>query len=336
VVHISTGDLLREAVKKGTDLGKQAKGYMDKGALVPDELIINLAKEQLETKEAKEHGWLLDGFPRTKEQAEAMAKAGIHAEAFILIEVPDEVLVERVEGRRLDPETGAIYHLKFNPPPDDEKVKKRLTQRSDDNADKLKNRLVEYHKHVSSVEGYFKEILLRVDGNQKPDVVSKAIADGLESTGKKIACFIDGSDHSKVALEQAVAHKRPEDTLILCHAVSGVNWPTGITIPDKETTNSEDLSKFFQNQGNTVLAEAVDYAKKKQPDMKHLKTVLLPSSLLYKDNAADFVNNERVDTVFVGSRGLGAAQRFFLGSFSLHLVNNCNADVVVCRVKTNK
>eukprot|EP00435_Cladocopium_sp_Y103_P006401 s5384_g2.t1 len=112
-VHISTGDILRENVKKGTELGKKAKGFMDSGALVPSELIVDLVKDRLMQDDVKEKGCLLDGFPRAPDQAQAMVDAGLDVEKFLVIKVPDDTLVERGCGRRLDPETGEIYHLKF-------------------------------------------------------------------------------------------------------------------------------------------------------------------------------------------------------------------------------
>ena len=126
VVHISTGDILREQVKAGTALGKEAKEYMSKGALVPDSVVIGMVKAKLSEPEVKAKGWLLDGFPRTAAQAKAMADIGIKADAFLQLEVPDSVLVERICLRRTDPVTGKIYHLKFNPPPAD--VVSRLVQ----------------------------------------------------------------------------------------------------------------------------------------------------------------------------------------------------------------
>ena len=142
VVHISTGDILREQVKAGTALGKEAQEYMSKGALVPDSVVIGMVKSKLSESEVKAKGWLLDGFPRTAAQAKAMADIGIKADAFVQLEVPNSVLVERICLRRTDPVTGKIYHLKFNPPPAD--VVSRLVHRSDDNEESLRERLKQY------------------------------------------------------------------------------------------------------------------------------------------------------------------------------------------------
>ena len=108
VPHLSTGDMLRAAVKAGSPLGKEAKAYMDAGKLVPDSLVINLVKEKLATPECVKGGWLLDGFPRTGEQAKALQQANINPDKVILLDVPDAALIERVTGRRTDPETGTV------------------------------------------------------------------------------------------------------------------------------------------------------------------------------------------------------------------------------------
>ena len=109
VPHLSTGDMLRAAVKAGSPLGKEAKAYMDAGKLVPDSLVINLVKEKLATPECVNGGWLLDGFPRTGEQAKALQQANINPDKVILLDVPDAALIERVTGRRTDPETGTTW-----------------------------------------------------------------------------------------------------------------------------------------------------------------------------------------------------------------------------------
>jgi adenylate kinase len=112
-----------------SDIGNAAKEFMDRGELVPDNVIIDLVVDRLAQDDCKANGFLLDGFPRTAAQAEALKEAGVEIDAFILMDVPAEVLVERVEGRRLDPETGKIYHMTFSPPENDE-IADRLTQRA--------------------------------------------------------------------------------------------------------------------------------------------------------------------------------------------------------------
>mmetsp|Transcript_34016 Transcript_34016/g.87218 ORF Transcript_34016/g.87218 Transcript_34016/m.87218 type:complete len:307 (+) Transcript_34016:59-979(+) len=178
-VHISTGDILRENVKAGTELGKKAKGFMDSGALVPSELIVDLVKDRLEQPDVKEKGCLLDGFPRAPDQAQAMVDAGLKVQRMLLIEVPDETLVERGCGRRLDPETGDIYHLKFKPPPED--IVDRLVHRSDDQEEAIRNRLKGYHSQIDGIVPFFKEVLVSIDGTGKPDEVFNLVSEGLDT-----------------------------------------------------------------------------------------------------------------------------------------------------------
>lgn len=117
LVHISVGDLLREQVAVGTDAGKKAKAYMESGNLVPDEVVVEMVVTRLSQEDVNKAGWLLDGYPRSESQAQAIVKEGINPDVFLLINVPDEVIVERVVGRRSDPVTGDIYHLTYKPPP---------------------------------------------------------------------------------------------------------------------------------------------------------------------------------------------------------------------------
>ncbi len=123
---------------------------------------------------------MLDGFPRTPAQAEALAEAGVSADCFIFLNVPDDVLVERVVGRRTDPVTGKIYHMTFSPP-DDEEVLARLEQRSDDTEEKVKVRLEQFHANVDAVKGSYTDIAVEVDGTQKPEDVSAAIMSAVEA-----------------------------------------------------------------------------------------------------------------------------------------------------------
>ena len=111
VVHLSTGDILRSAVAAGTDVGKVTKDFIDAGKLVPDDVIIGAVKDRLQESDCVESGWLLGGFPRTPTQAEALVDSGVSAHCFIFLDVPDDVLVDRVVGRRTDPKTGKIYHI---------------------------------------------------------------------------------------------------------------------------------------------------------------------------------------------------------------------------------
>ena len=145
IPHISTGDMFRAAVKAGTPMGQEADRYMKAGQLVPDEVTIGLVRERFAEPDTQV-GFMLDGFPRTVPQAEALAEAlktdGVNLDVVLLLEVPDDLIVERIIGRRTDPETGAIYHLTFNPPPTD--VVDRLVHRKDD----TKMRCAHVLKHI--------------------------------------------------------------------------------------------------------------------------------------------------------------------------------------------
>jgi adenylate kinase len=150
VVHLSTGDILRAAVDAGNDLGIEAKKYMDKGELVPDSLMINLILARLKENDCETNGWLLDGFPRTGAQADALLAAGVHCDILIQMQVDDSLLVERVVGRRSDPVTGKIYHMKFSPPESDD-VRARLVHRSDDTEENILVRLNAYHRNLAAI-----------------------------------------------------------------------------------------------------------------------------------------------------------------------------------------
>jgi adenylate kinase len=172
--------MLRAAVAAETEVGKAAKGYMDEGKLVPDEVIIGVVKDRLNESDCIENGWLLDGFPRTPAQATALSTAGVTADIFLFLNVPDEILVERVVGRRTDPVTGKIYHMTFSPP-DDEEVLARLEQRSDDTEEKVKVRLEQFHANVEAVKGSYTDIAVEVDGTSKPEEVSEIIVKAIDS-----------------------------------------------------------------------------------------------------------------------------------------------------------
>ena len=200
-IHLSTGDMLRDAVKSGSELGKEAKGHMDSGGLVPDKLIIDIIIARLAEADCLEKGWLLDGFPRTKAQADALAASGLTPDAFVLLDVPDEILVERVVGRRTDPETGLIYHMKFKPPPSDD-IAGRLTQRSDDTEEAITERVKNFHDNLDSILGAYTDCMLRVDGNRDANLVWAQLRANLPKMYKNEAVFVLGGPGSdRVARE---------------------------------------------------------------------------------------------------------------------------------------
>lgn len=178
IPQISTGDIIRAAIREGTELGEEFKSYTDKGKLVPDELVVRMVQDRLAKDDCKQ-GFLLDGFPRTVAQAEALDELlkGMERglEHVLLLDVPDEVLVERITGRRSDPETGRVYHIKFNPPPAD--VADRCIQRSDDTEEVLKKRLEEYHAKTAPLVPYYEKagLLRKIEGTGSPDEIRERI-----------------------------------------------------------------------------------------------------------------------------------------------------------------
>src|SRR5262249_2437569 len=184
IPHISSGDMLRTAVKDGTAMGKEADRYMKAGQLVPDEVVIGMILERIKRPDCAA-GFMLDGFPRTRPQAEALDKAlaaaGVPPDAAVLIEVPDQLLEERTVGRRSDPETGTIYHLKYNPPPPE--VAGRLVHRKDDTVEAVKTRMAKYHSETAPIIPFYldKGILKRVDGVGDPDAITQRITAVLSS-----------------------------------------------------------------------------------------------------------------------------------------------------------
>ena len=180
--QVSTGDMLRAAVKEGTQLGIEAKGFMDEGLLVPDNIIIGLISERMEQDDAS-GGLLFDGFPRTIAQAEELSKIA-NVSLVKMIEVPDDDIVVRIVGRRMDPQTGEIYHVKFKPAPLD--VSSRLIQRKDDTEDTVRSRLDAYHMQTKPLSDWYieasKESHLRVipiDGRGSIQQVSELIENEL-------------------------------------------------------------------------------------------------------------------------------------------------------------
>jgi adenylate kinase len=181
--YYATGNILRAAVEEGTELGKTAKGYMDRGDLVPDEVIIGLIAERVEGEEAAD-GFILDGFPRTVPQAEALNDAldelGRRLTAALLIEVTDEEVVRRLGGRRTCVENGHVFHLEFDPPSDEDVCDidgSALITRDDDKPEVIRRRLQQYHEKTEPLATYYedKSLLRKLDGTLPPDEVSEKI-----------------------------------------------------------------------------------------------------------------------------------------------------------------
>lgn len=164
IIQISTGDLLREAVKQGSELGMKAKEYMDSGDLVPDELIIGLLKDRIEQDDCQK-GFILDGFPRTLGQADALGESGVEIDKVINFNVDDELVVRRITGRRISKSTGKIYNVypECSPNPPEGHPKEDLQQRADDNEEVVRDRLKVYYEKTAPLIDYYKEKRLLVD-----------------------------------------------------------------------------------------------------------------------------------------------------------------------------
>lgn len=179
IPKIATGDILRAAVRDGTELGRKAKQFMDAGELVPDEVILGLVREALQDETARD-GAIFDGFPRNVSQAESLerilADSGRKLDAVVVLEVPDEAIIERMSGRRTDPQTGVVYHVKHNPPPAD--VADRVVQRPDDQEETVRHRLTVYAAQTQPLIAFYEKESMpvhRVDGTQPIEQVQREI-----------------------------------------------------------------------------------------------------------------------------------------------------------------
>ena len=184
IPQISTGDMLRSAVTNKTELGVSAKDFMDRGLLVPDDLIINLVKLRINEDDCK-NGFLLDGFPRSIPQAQAMKDIGINMDYVIEIQVPDEDIIERLSGRRIHLESGRIYHIKYNPPKEEGKddiTGEPLIIRDDDIKETILKRLETYHHQTEPLVSFYSSwsnenienspIFISVEGTKSPNKVN--------------------------------------------------------------------------------------------------------------------------------------------------------------------
>ena len=180
---ISTGEILRAAIKAGTELGKTAQSFMDSGNLVPDEVVIGIIKEHLSS-DACKNGFILDGFPRSVAQAEALESFGVKIDVVLAIEVEDERIVARIGGRRVCPACGASYHVSYNPPAKEgicDKCFAELIIRKDDAAETVRNRLVTYHNQTEPLKAFYAErgLLVVVEGQEELDDTTRLVSEAL-------------------------------------------------------------------------------------------------------------------------------------------------------------
>ena len=175
--HISTGDIVRAEIKSGSELGQKVQDYNDRGELVPDEIIVDMAKPYLDDAES----WILDGFPRNEAQAKALDAAleelGEELDAVVALEAPDEALVTRLSGRRQSQSTGNIYHVEFDPPPEDGEDEGPFVQRKDDTEEAIRRRLEIYHEQTEPLKDYYarRGLLATVNAEQSISKVTESI-----------------------------------------------------------------------------------------------------------------------------------------------------------------
>ena len=187
IPQISTGDMLRAAISSGSELGNRVKAVMDSGALVSDEIIIDLVKERIAEPDCS-RGFLFDGFPRTIPQAEAMQAAGVSIDAVIEIQVDDEELVQRITGRRVHPGSGRVYHVIYNPPQVadvDDVTGEPLEQREDDNEDTVRERIAVYNEQTAPLVNFYSAkdgvelTYIRIDGKGDVSAIQAQIGEAL-------------------------------------------------------------------------------------------------------------------------------------------------------------
>lgn len=180
---VSTGNIIREAIAKGTEAGLKARQYTDRGALVPDEVVVKMLSDRISQSDCA-NGYILDGFPRTIPQAEALVAMGITIDSVISLEVDDGAIEERMSGRRVCPACGESFHLKFNPPAKEDVCDKcgaALVQRADDKAETVRERLRVYHAQTEPVKTFYEKLgkLVRIDGNGTVEKTTQLIFEGL-------------------------------------------------------------------------------------------------------------------------------------------------------------
>lgn len=189
IPQVSTGDMLRQHIKTNTALGQEAQSYMNQGALVPDALIITMVKKRLAEPDAQQ-GYLLDGFPRTVNQAESLKQADIHLDAVLVLSVPDKEIINRLSARWVHPASGRVYHAVNHPPKNwglDDLSGEALIQREDDKAETVQKRLVVYHEQTAPLVDYYqneaifdtKMKFLTLDGMKHPDQVFNSVLQAL-------------------------------------------------------------------------------------------------------------------------------------------------------------
>ncbi|MCD7458562.1 hypothetical protein HAX54_038575 [Datura stramonium] len=309
LVHISTGDLLRAELSAGTDIGNKAKEYMNSGRLVPDEIVTAMVTARLSREDAKEKGWLLDGYPRTLAQAESLERLNIRPDIYIVLDVPDEILIDRCVGRRLDPLTGRIYHV-TNFPPETKDIKARLITRPDDTEEKVKSRLKIYKQNAEAILPVYSNIMKKVDGNRGKDAVFEEIDSLLSRTEK------EEQDARKLGEEQdARKLEKPAITSIQADTASlSKDW-RGIPTRLNNIPHSREIREYFYTDVLQATQRAVNDGKTRLkieisiPELNPAMDVYRIGTLmeLIRVLALSFADDgKRVKVCVQGSMGEGA------------------------------
>ncbi|KAJ8753274.1 hypothetical protein K2173_017898 [Erythroxylum novogranatense] len=313
LVHISTGDLLRAEVSAETDIGKKAKEYMAAGRLVPDEIVNAMVTTRLSREDAKEKGWLLDGYPRSFAQAESLEKLKIRPDIYLVLDVPDEILIDRCTGRRLDPVTGKIYHLK-NFPPETEEIKARLITRPDDTEEKVlkysysdwrqvKSRLEIYKQNAEAILSTYSNMMKKIDGNRQKEVVFDEI-DSLLSQVQKDK--VKPIKHEKLALQDGNHSSQT--------SVNRNKW-RGIPTRLNNIPHSREIRNYFYNDVLQATVNAVNDGRTRLkveiniPELNPEMDVYRIGTLmeLVREVALSFADDgKRVKVCVQGSMGVGA------------------------------
>ncbi|KAL6965555.1 adenylate kinase [Sarracenia purpurea var. burkii] len=246
LVHISTGDLLRTEVSAGTEIGNKAKEYMNAGRLVPDEIVTAMVTARISQQDAKEKGWLLDGYPRSYAQAQSLEKLKIRPDVYIVLDVLDAILVDRCIGRRLDPVTGKIYHLK-NFPPESDEIKARLVTRPDDTEQKVKSRLQIYKQNAEAILSTYLDILSKIDGNRPKEVIFKDVDSLLSQVQKeKVNTTKLGKSTPPSVIRESLSTQE--------------NW-RGIPTKLNNIPHSKEIREYFYNDVLQATQRAINDGK---------------------------------------------------------------------------
>ncbi|KAL5772755.1 hypothetical protein ACOSP7_012366 [Xanthoceras sorbifolium] len=303
LVHISTGDLLRAEVSAGTEIGNKAKEFMNAGQLVPDEIVTAMVTARLSREDVKEKGWLLDGYPRSFSQAQSLEKLKIRPDVYVVLEVPDEILIDRCVGRRLDPVTRKIYHLKSFPP-ETEQIKARLVTRPDDTGEKVKSRLEIYKQNAKAISSTYSNIMKKIDGNRQKDIVFKDIESLLSQTQKD---NMKSMEAVKLVLESDNGSNRPSSS-------KEDNW-IGIPTRLNNIPHSREIRNYFYvdvlqatqravNSGRTRLKVEINIPElNPEMDVYRIGTLMELVRVIALSFADD---GKRVKVCVQGSMGEGA------------------------------